>query len=92
MWDPYGVCNLLGKFRLPGLLMGVPPGVFCPEFNPPIALAEELELVDELELVESAPPEKVGIPRVGESTGHGGAEACGGVPCPLPGPVDVILN
>ncbi len=78
-WNPYGVCSLLGKFRLPVLPIGVlPPGVFCPEPGPPEALAEaELELVEELGFSGlSAPaPWNVGIPGVGEKVGHGGAEA-----------------
>ncbi len=74
--------------------------MFCPEDNAPngpVALDEELDLVDELDLAEElelveSPPVKFCICGVGENIGHGGAEAAGGVPCPLPGPVDMMLN
>ena len=88
----------MGKFRLPGLGIGVPPGVFCPEVKPPPVPsipAEELELELELEdvlVLELTGSEKFGTCAVGEKIGHGGAETFGGVPCPLPGPVDMLLN
>ncbi len=90
MWNPYGECNLFGNFRLPpSLLIGDPPGVFCPDDSTAAAALEE-EL--ELELVGSAPPVNVGIPGVGENPESGEDCACGGVPCPLPGPVDMMLR